>query len=403
MNAIGGDGMPIEVLLVEDSPGDVRLTQEAFRDANRAIHLHVASDGVEAMAFLRHEGAHADAPRPDLILLDLNLPRMDGREVLAQIKEDDSLKTIPTVILTTSEAEADIVKSYQLQANCYLSKPVQLEAFESLVKSINDFWLTKVKLPQQTRQADEHDIDQDGSPGRRQSGRRPFAARDVQRARARTTSELTHVECMSEAERIWRAMRSTSSCSISGCPMRRAWQRCAGPTPPRRAFPLVVLTGLDDESLAAQALQEGAQDYLIKGQIDDARPAAGPALRHRAQDHGRGAVRGEGARPGHAQLHRRRRRLHGHRGQHHLPQRRRGKDDRLVVAGSGGRPMAEVFRILDATSREATPTPMEMAVGQDRDVHLPPNCILSGATDSKFRSKIRLPRSTTAKGRRPAR
>jgi chemotaxis family two-component system response regulator Rcp1 len=149
MKLIGGDGMPIEVLLVEDSPGDVRLTQEAFRDANKAIHLHVASDGVEAMSFLRREGIHAQAPRPELILLDLNLPKMDGREVLAHIKEDASLKTIPTVILTTSEAEADIVRSYQLQANCYLSKPVQLDAFEALVKSINDFWLTKVKLPQQ--------------------------------------------------------------------------------------------------------------------------------------------------------------------------------------------------------------------------------------------------------------
>jgi len=141
--------MPIEVLLVEDSPGDVRLTQEAFREANKAIHLHVASDGVEAMAFLKREGVYARAPRPELILLDLNLPKMDGREVLAHIKEDPNLKTIPTVILTTSEAEADIVKSYQLQANCYLSKPVQLDAFEALVKSINDFWLTKVKLPQQ--------------------------------------------------------------------------------------------------------------------------------------------------------------------------------------------------------------------------------------------------------------
>src|SRR5271156_6147277 len=148
MKIIGRDGDPIEVLLVEDSPGDVRLTQEAFRDANRAIHLHVACDGVEAMAFLKHEGAHSRAPRPDLILLDLNLPKMDGREVLAHIKEDATLKTIPTVILTTSEAEVDVVKSYQLHANCYLTKPVQLDAFESLVKSINDFWLTKVKLPQ---------------------------------------------------------------------------------------------------------------------------------------------------------------------------------------------------------------------------------------------------------------
>lgn len=149
MNSIGGNVMAMRVLLVEDSPGDVRLTQEAFRDANRSIRLHVAVDGVEAMTFLRHEGVHLDAPRPDLILLDLNLPKMDGREVLAHIKRDDGLKTIPTVILTTSDAEADIVKSYQLQANCYLTKPVQLDAFESLVRSINDFWLTKVKLPQQ--------------------------------------------------------------------------------------------------------------------------------------------------------------------------------------------------------------------------------------------------------------
>jgi chemotaxis family two-component system response regulator Rcp1 len=149
MTATGGEAKPIEVLLVEDSPGDVRLTQETFRDTNMSIVLHVATDGVEAMAFLRHEGIHVHAPRPDLILLDLNLPKMDGREVLAHIKEDDSLKTIPTVILTTSDAEIDIVKSYQLQANCYLSKPVELDAFEGLVKSINDFWLTSVKLPPQ--------------------------------------------------------------------------------------------------------------------------------------------------------------------------------------------------------------------------------------------------------------
>ena len=140
---------PTTLLLVEDSPGDVRLTQEAFRDANQDIRLHVAWDGAEAMAFLNRQGANINAPRPDLILLDLNLPKMDGRQVLAQIKEDANLKTIPTVILTTSVAEADIDKSYRLQANCYLNKPVELEAFEALVKSINDFWLTRVKLPQQ--------------------------------------------------------------------------------------------------------------------------------------------------------------------------------------------------------------------------------------------------------------
>ena len=135
------------VLLVEDSPGDVRLTQEAFREANDAVTLHVAWDGVEAMDFLKNQGKHRDAPRPDLVLLDLNLPKMDGREVLLHIKEDDTLKAIPTAILTTSAAEADVAISYRLQANCYLSKPVQLEEFENLVKSINDFWLTKVKLP----------------------------------------------------------------------------------------------------------------------------------------------------------------------------------------------------------------------------------------------------------------
>jgi len=146
-------GAPIDVLLVEDSPGDVRLTREAFRETNGSVTLHVASDGVEAMSFLRREGTHAASPRPDFILLDLNLPRMDGREVLLHIKEDPSLRTIPTIILTTSEADADVLKSYELNANAYLKKPVTLEAFEALVRSINDFWLTKVMLPQHSRPA----------------------------------------------------------------------------------------------------------------------------------------------------------------------------------------------------------------------------------------------------------
>ena len=138
---------PLEILLIEDSPGDVRLTREAFRDAVLPVNLHVANDGVEAMAFLRREGDHAKAPRPDFILLDLNLPKMDGREVLTLIKQDDELKTIPTVILTTSQADADVLRSYQLQANAFLTKPVQLDAFESLVNSITDFWLTRARLP----------------------------------------------------------------------------------------------------------------------------------------------------------------------------------------------------------------------------------------------------------------
>ena len=148
MKTIAGEGVPVEVLLVEDSPGDVRLTQEALRETNRSIHLHVASDGVEAMAFLRNQGQYVHAPRPDLILLDLNVPKLDGREVLAQTKMDDNLKSIPTIVLTTSDADADVLESYRLQANCYLNKPVQLDEFESVVKSISDFWLRKVMLPQ---------------------------------------------------------------------------------------------------------------------------------------------------------------------------------------------------------------------------------------------------------------
>jgi CheY-like chemotaxis protein len=136
-----------EVLLVEDSPGDVRLLREALHDSNPAVHLHVVPDGSEAIAFLGQLGVYAKSPRPGLILLDLNLPKVDGRQVLAHIKQDASLKLIPTVILTTSADEADIHQSYKLQANCYLTKPVGLDAFEGLIKSINDFWLTRVKLP----------------------------------------------------------------------------------------------------------------------------------------------------------------------------------------------------------------------------------------------------------------
>lgn len=139
------------VLLVEDSPGDVRLTREAFRDANPAARLYVTVDGVDAMAFLRNESPYLAAPRPDMILLDLNLPKKDGREVLAEIKSDEGLKAIPTIILTTSDSEQDIVKSYQLRANAYLTKPVKLGDFEGLIRATNDFWLMIAKLPQRTK------------------------------------------------------------------------------------------------------------------------------------------------------------------------------------------------------------------------------------------------------------
>jgi chemotaxis family two-component system response regulator Rcp1 len=143
--------VPIEVLLVEDSAGDVRLTREAFKDAKVYVNLHVASDGAEAMAFLAREGPFANVPRPDLILLDLNLPKKDGREVLEEIKSSPTLKSIPVVILTTSESDADILRSYRLHANCYITKPVDLEGFLTVIKSIDNFWLSVVKLPREER------------------------------------------------------------------------------------------------------------------------------------------------------------------------------------------------------------------------------------------------------------
>jgi chemotaxis family two-component system response regulator Rcp1 len=133
----------MDVLLIEDSPGDVRLTREAFRNANKSVQVHVVSNGMEAMAFLRRKGLYANAPRPKLILLDLSLPEMNGHEVLARVKRDETLKSIPTVIMTTADWDADIVNSYQRQANCYVQKPTHFDAFQSLVSSINRFWLSQ--------------------------------------------------------------------------------------------------------------------------------------------------------------------------------------------------------------------------------------------------------------------
>ena len=149
MKSNGHPGVSVEILLVEDSPGDVRLTREALREAKIKNTLSVVSDGVEAMSFLRREGPFADATRPDLVLLDLNLPRKSGREVLAEIKTDPALRTIPVVILTTSNDEQDIVRSYEHHANCYITKPVDLDQFLTVVNSIEDFWLSIVKLPPQ--------------------------------------------------------------------------------------------------------------------------------------------------------------------------------------------------------------------------------------------------------------
>jgi len=147
MTASPDEAPPVEILLVEDNPGDVRLTREALREGKVYSNLHWAKDGVEALEFLRRQGAHRDAPRPDIILLDLNLPKKDGREVLSDIKNDDALKHIPVVVLTTSKAEEDVLRSYELHANCYVTKPVDLDKFIVVVKSIDRFWLTVVTLP----------------------------------------------------------------------------------------------------------------------------------------------------------------------------------------------------------------------------------------------------------------
>ncbi|MFI7588093.1 response regulator [Spongisporangium articulatum] len=137
----------IEILLVEDDPGDVLMTREAFADNKVANRLHVVSDGVDAVAFLRKEGKYADAPTPDLVLLDLNLPRMDGREVLATVKADEALRQIPVVVLTTSEAEEDVLRSYELHANAFVTKPVDFERFIEVVRKIDDFFVGVVRLP----------------------------------------------------------------------------------------------------------------------------------------------------------------------------------------------------------------------------------------------------------------
>jgi len=138
---------PFEILLVEDNPGDVFLTQEAFREGRLAHHLSVVEDGEEAMRFLRREGKHSNAPQPDLILLDLNLPKKDGRELLGEVKTDPELRQIPVIVLTTSKAEQDVARAYKLHANCYLTKPIQMDDFLKTIRSVEEFWLSVVRLP----------------------------------------------------------------------------------------------------------------------------------------------------------------------------------------------------------------------------------------------------------------
>ncbi len=145
--AIETRGAPVDILLVEDNPGDVRLTREALLESKLNIELHVVHDGEEALAFLRREGSFTDARRPDLVLLDLNLPKLDGREVLSRIRADEDLRRLPVVVLTVSTAEEDVLRSYDLAANCYISKPIDLDQFVTVVRAIEQFWFQIVKLP----------------------------------------------------------------------------------------------------------------------------------------------------------------------------------------------------------------------------------------------------------------
>jgi diguanylate cyclase (GGDEF)-like protein/PAS domain S-box-containing protein len=363
------------ILLVEDSPGDVRLTVEAFRDANDGIKLHVVSDGAEAMAFLKKEAPFVNAPRPDLILLDLTLPKVDGREVLARIKEDNSLKIIPTVVLTASEAEVDILKSYELQANCYLIKPVQSGDLEALVRNIHSFWLSKTKLPATLAEW------MNKKSVRSLLLIEDFAG-DVRLLREMFNEPGTHNTQLKHVETIGDAEKYLSEHVVDMILLDLGLPDAQGLDAVRRAHavaphsPLVVLTCRDDESLAAQALQEGAQDYLIKGQIETRglMRALRYAIERKALEEALFLEK-------------------------ELAQVTLNSIGDAVVctdiAGSiiylnlvaekmtgwtleqaANRPMAEVFKILDATSRVTTPSPMEKAVGQNRTVHLPSNCIL---------------------------
>jgi CheY-like chemotaxis protein len=259
MIAFGTNGTPIEVLLIEDHPGDVRLMEESFRDSKRSIHLHVAYDGVEAMEFLMREGAYADAPRPDIILLDLNLPKMDGREVLARIKDDVSLKSIPTVILTTSEAEEDVAKAYKLQASCYISKPVGLDAFEGVMRKFADFWLANVKLPKKSTMRVLVIEDNLGDVN---------LLRVMLQDEGSNNAELILVQTMGEAETHLAQNTVDIVLLDPGLPDTQGLQSIRRIRTAAPSLPLVVLTSFDDDTMAVQALQEGAQDFLIKGRIE---------------------------------------------------------------------------------------------------------------------------------------
>ncbi|MCK6500499.1 MAG: response regulator, partial [Nitrospira sp.] len=249
---------PIEILLVEDNPGDVRLTQEALREAKVINNLTIAKDGMEALAYLRRQGPYAHAPRPHLILLDLNLPKRDGREVLAEIKADESLKRIPVVVLTTSQDEQDILKSYNLHANCYVTKPVDLDQFIRVVRSIEDFWLGMVST---MAEANIHILLVEDNPG------------DARLLRALLEEVAPRRFTFTQAGRLSEATSRLKAGGIDlilldlSLPDSQGFATLAAIRQAIMHTPIVVLTGLEDEALGLQLIQQGAQDYLVKRQV----------------------------------------------------------------------------------------------------------------------------------------
>jgi len=331
------------------------------------VHLHVATDGVEAMAFLGRLGAFVDAPRPDLILLDLNLPRMDGREVLAAIKEDPGLKTIPTVVLTTSEAEADVLQCYQLQASFYISKPVGLDAFEAVVKRLNDFLLNTIKLPQKSIMRVLLVEDNPGDAKLLQA---------LLREEGSLNTELAHVTTLGEAEKYLAEHTVEVVLLDPGLPDAQGLEAVRRVHACRPRVPIVILTGFDDESMATQSLQEGAQHYLIKGTIEGRGLLL--ALRYAVERKMMEEV------------------LFGEKERAQVTLNSIG-DAVACTDSSGnitflnlvaetmtgwsrqeavGRPMTDVLRFLDATTHETIANPMTMAVERNLTVHLPLNCVL---------------------------
>ena len=246
--------------MVEDSPGDIRLTSEALTRSNLAVRVHVAENGLEALAFLRQEGQHVEAPRPDFILLDLNLPLLDGRELLGIIKEDEVLWEIPTVVLTTSRSEADTIRSYQLRANAYLIKPLVSDEFEGVVRGIADFWLTHARLPGvglAARDTVTRVLLVEDNPGDAR------LLREMLNEPSSIRTDLTLVQSMGDALAHVNSGAADIILLDLGLPDADGLEAVRRMHRAAPHVPLVVLTGRDDETLAGHALQEGAADYLI--------------------------------------------------------------------------------------------------------------------------------------------